>query len=390
MGWATVQGGRGTLPPTFFAAPERASAEQLADAVRAGAESPVLTALLRTVGGFVAVLDSHRQVVAINDGLLRFLGVDDPAEVLGLRPGEAMRCVHAHDHPAGCGTGRLCGTCGAAIAIVLSQQSGGAVERECLLTVGDDGGEALELAVRAMPLEVGRHRLTLLFLRDIRGEKRREALERVFFHDVMNTLQVLLGCCDLARQAPSDALPALAQRIGSLAEALADEVRNQQILAQIEAGAYAPERRPASAGRLLADAEETVLATEAARDRTLRAWGPPADLTITTDPALVHRVLVNMVKNALEATPPGGEVKFWCERSASSVSWHVWNEGQIPEHVAPRIFQRYFSTKGGAGRGLGTYGMKLLGETHLGGEVRFSSSGTGGTLFTFSLPLREH
>ena len=51
-----------------------------------------------------------------------------------------------------------------------------------------------------------------------------------------------------------------------------------------------------------------------------------------------------------------------------------------------RIFQRYYSTKGEPGRGLGTYSMKLFGEQYLGGEVRFDTSESEGTVFSLRLP----
>jgi signal transduction histidine kinase len=54
--------------------------------------------------------------------------------------------------------------------------------------------------------------------------------------------------------------------------------------------------------------------------------------------------------------------------------------------VRPRIFQRSFSTKASRGRGLGTYGMKLFGERHLGGRVSFTTGEAEGTVFAIELP----
>jgi hypothetical protein len=64
----------------------------------------------------------------------------------------------------------------------------------------------------------------------------------------------------------------------------------------------------------------------------------------------------------------------------------VENPGCLTPEVADRIFQRSFSTKAKRGRGLGTYGMKLLGEDHLGGTVSFRSTAREGTCFTIVLP----
>ena len=52
----------------------------------------------------------------------------------------------------------------------------------------------------------------------------------------------------------------------------------------------------------------------------------------------------------------------------------------MPEYVRAHVFQRSFSTKG-SGRGLGTYGVKLLTESYMGGRVWFDSAAGEGTTF---------
>jgi signal transduction histidine kinase len=72
--------------------------------------------------------------------------------------------------------------------------------------------------------------------------------------------------------------------------------------------------------------------------------------------------------------------------SGRQVRFLVHNDGVIAPEVQLRVFQRSFSTKA-RGRGLGTYGMKLLGERVLGGEVSFRSEPASGTTFLLTLPL---
>jgi signal transduction histidine kinase len=110
-----------------------------------------------------------------------------------------------------------------------------------------------------------------------------------------------------------------------------------------------------------------------------------------TDASLFMRVLANMLTNALEATGEGGEVRAWCSGGeAAGLPWacefHVHNEAVMPRNVAIHVFQRSFSTKAHSGRGLGTYGMKLLGERYLGGAVSFVSREGEGTIFSLRLP----
>ena len=51
-----------------------------------------------------------------------------------------------------------------------------------------------------------------------------------------------------------------------------------------------------------------------------------------------------------------------------------------------QVFQRSFSTKGGPGRGVGTYGARLLVQRYLGGTLSFTSVPGSGTTFVLSLP----
>ncbi len=63
----------------------------------------------------------------------------------------------------------------------------------------------------------------------------------------------------------------------------------------------------------------------------------------------------------------------------------IRNPAVIPDEVKYQIFNRSFSTKG-AGRGIGTYSVKLLTEHYLEGEVGFSTEPGSGTAFHVLLP----
>ena len=107
---------------------------------------------------------------------------------------------------------------------------------------------------------------------------------------------------------------------------------------------------------------------------------------ITTDRTLLHRVLYNMVKNAIEASSPSEVITIRCTKEESSGLFSVHNAGFMPRSTQLQVFQRSFSTKG-HGRGIGTYSMKLFGEKYLKGQVWFSTSEDKGTTFFISIPL---
>jgi signal transduction histidine kinase len=126
----------------------------------------------------------------------------------------------------------------------------------------------------------------------------------------------------------------------------------------------------------------------AAKGKTLIVATPAADMPMKTDTGLVIRILMNMVTNALEASLPGEKVRLWAVASEHDVTFMAWNRQAIPPDVALRVFQRYFSTKPGPGRGLGTYTMKWLAEKYLKGRIDFVSTEADGTTFRLHLPAR--
>ena len=167
---------------TYFAPAERLTREMLQQDIDSAVANPVIDGLLNTVSGLVAVLNEHRQILAINDAFLSMLGIDNADSALGLRPGEAIGCIHHDANEGGCGTSSYCRTCGAAIAIVSCRAQDEAVERTCAIEVVSNGTRSdLFLRVRACPFTVQENRMILLFIQDITHRQQWEALGRVFF-----------------------------------------------------------------------------------------------------------------------------------------------------------------------------------------------------------------
>ncbi|HRU04421.1 MAG TPA: HAMP domain-containing sensor histidine kinase [Candidatus Brocadiia bacterium] len=369
---------------THFAPAERSSNDELLAQVQKVSLSPLMDGVLKTAGGLVAVLNEHRQILAVNQALLKSLGIQNSQDVLGLRPGEALRCSHAADEPGGCGTAEACATCGAAIAIVTSQAESKPVEQKCAVQVTRDGVEQdLYLAVRAAPVELDGSRLVLLYLQDITAEQQWAALERVFFHDIRNTISGMVGLSHLLCEG---AAPGGAAKLRDLALRLAQELEVQRCLSQRDTRSFRPLTRVVTASELINELKALYAAHPAARGKTLHFRNGPSDVSFKTDFSLVMRVAGNMIVNALEATPTGGEARVWIQSGPNTVVIAVWNAQHIAPSVAKRVFQRNFSTKGGFGRGLGTFSMKMLGEKFLGGKVEFDTSETEGTVFRLTLP----
>lgn len=368
---------------THFAPAERSTPEALRLEAEACLDHPVARFLVQALDGLVLILDANRQVLAANDRVLEIVDPKDGAP-LGRRPGELFGCVHAPEGPGGCGTSHACAHCGAVLAILEAQHKGTTVRSECLLTLRrGDHHESAEFEIVASPLGVGPYRFIAVVLHDLSATKRRDALERLFHHDVANLMQGIRGWADLLASGATSSRD-VAQKLAHLTDLLDRELKSHRAMAQAEHGELQPKVRAILPLEVLVDVGDLLSRHAMARNRQVEILPAPEEV-IYTDPELLSRIVLNMAVNAVEASFTGETITLSARLEGPDIRFMVHNPGTIPEEVRSRIFQRSFSTKGSAGRGLGTYAMKLFGEDVLHGEVGFDT-GPDGTTFWIRVP----
>jgi hypothetical protein len=370
---------------SHFASAFRSSHEEIL--VQSEDLHPVVGELLDAVGGMLAILNEHRQILAMNVGLMRRLGLDDPCPSLGLRPGEALGCVHAHEEPSGCGTTKWCRTCGAAIAMVTSLVTDTPVEQVCAMDVQTPSGtNELSLRVRCSPLERGGRRFLVLFLQDITQDQKLAILEKTFFHDVKGLVTGILGASEMLRAKVDGSSAALTDSLRRMSLRLANELTLQSRLAKGDAPKGLVRYTRTKVSDLIQDLRDEVDHFPLYSKRVLEYPQEQLETELFTDAHIVVRILKNMVVNALEASVAGEAIRVGFRLGQDGPVFTVWNERVIDPDVAMRVFQRNFSTKGQIGRGLGTWSMKFFGEQILRGRVSFRTAPGEGTTFQLELP----
>lgn len=138
---------------------------------------------------------------------------------------------------------------------------------------------------------------------------------------------------------------------------------------------------------LIEEIAHTLEPHAAARSVTLRLDETSPDLLLTGDRQAISGALINLIENALQASPAGEAVELTVSGQGSPfAAFQVADAGTgIPEDARERLFEPFFTTRG-EGSGLGLAIVRQVAEAH-GGWVEWSPRSGGGSLFTLFLPF---
>jgi signal transduction histidine kinase len=369
---------------TEFLSPTRANLEELHNAQAAVAVKNYLKYLLDAIPNAFLILNKHRQIVFANELFIEMIGANSMDDILGYRVGEILNCEHANETPGGCGTTKFCRTCGAARAQAKALSGKVAVE-ECRISTIDR--EALDLSVSARPLEINEEKFIVFTARDIANEKRRQALERTFFHDILNTAGIVSMYAQIIEMDP-DEIHNVDFNLSQITDRLINEIRRQQDLVRAERNELLTNPQTFYVHEFLHDLMVQYRTHPVANGRSIEMLDSLPNTEMRSDSVLLGRILSNMIKNALEAIEIEQRVvlSYMINDENQTIRFAIHNPSYIPLAIQNQIFQRSFSTKG-EGRGLGTYSMRLLSEKYLNGFVEFESTETEGTVFYATYPL---
>ncbi len=107
-------------PPTRFAPSAREDFERIREEHAMVAAAQAGAGRSDSAGSAVAVVNESRQIVHADEAFLRFTRAAAPGDLLGLRIGEALGCVHATEDTSGCGTHPSCCICGTVNSTLLA------------------------------------------------------------------------------------------------------------------------------------------------------------------------------------------------------------------------------------------------------------------------------
>ncbi len=265
-----------------------------------------------------------------------------------------------------------------ALAAAAHRVADGDLSQRISVTSDDELGE-MAAAFNTMAAELERqHELRHRAMADIAHELRTP----------LSVLQVQLESIedDLTEPTPE----VIAGLRGDLAH-LSHLVEDLRVLTLADAGELHVEAEPVEMGGLVRDVVERMQVAARVEEVVLDTSLPNVDLTVIGDAQRLTQVLLNLLSNALQHTPPDGQIIVSARQITGAVQVVVQDtgEGIAPEDLS-HIFERFYRadrarSRDTGGSGLGLSIAKSLVEAQ-GGKVTVESQIGQGSVFTVSLP----
>lgn len=181
-------------------------------------------------------------------------------------------------------------------------------------------------------------------------------------------------------------------RINLSAEHLMALVENMLNVSRIERGVMTMDMRPTNWKSVIDEVVDELQNRAKERKITLKVTQPPKTMSdVRADKFRITQVLINLVTNAINYTPPGGSIDIWTEETEHEIITHVKDTGHgIPKEALPHLFTKFFRVsgsleQGSKGTGLGLYISKSIVDSHK-GKIWVTSAIDKGSQFSFSVP----
>lgn len=343
---------------------------------------------LDAMQSMVFIVNNCRQVVFANQTFLTIMNVESVSQIVGQRLGEIINCIYADRGRNGCGTSEACKYCDGGNIVLKAIQLNEAHSGEFVNINQMKGYESnFNAFIHVAPLEVNGEVFYMGSFTDNSELILKRMLEKTFFHDIINTAGALKGIIGLLKGDVPELIKDEVEFVEKTFSYLIEEIQMQKNIMEAENNELVVELAAVDSFEILSSASKLYDGYGAVEGKVIKISQQSEQIIFSVDYKLLRRILGNMIKNALEATPEKGIVTIGCNQAEKGIlKFWVHNDKYMDEETQAVVFKRPFSTKG-QGRGLGTYSMNLIVRKYLHGTIDFVTKEDEGTTFYIKLPV---
>ena len=228
-----------------------------------------------------------------------------------------------------------------------------------------------------------------------RAEKFQTDVERIIRHDIKTPLCNLHGLAQVVLDGTlsDDYRPLIPELLQAIRQVI-NLVDSSDKLLLMEQGQYSPQSAWFDLRDVLRTVERSLGSLTKARQVRLvqeclaGCDAQPDRPLFFGEEFLIEDMLLNLVKNAVEASPTDSAVTISCSLERDEQRIDIHNPGVVPEAIRERFFEKYATVGKSHGTGLGTHSAQLIARAH-GGSIAFTTSEAQGTTLRVQLPCND-
>jgi two-component system sensor histidine kinase/response regulator len=221
----------------------------------------------------------------------------------------------------------------------------------------------------------------------------REDVDHIFHHDLKNPLQVVISCPQLLlmNQNLTEKEIKYINIIRESGYRMLDMINRSLDMFKMERGVYQLNLAPVDILNVVNIIESEVDKIRKEKNIQIKTElsGRPLNqedtFVIIGEKLLCYSMLVNLIQNAIEASPENESILISINKNESAII-SIHNKGVVPEKIRDKFFAKFTTSGKITGSGLGTYSAKLIAEIQR-GKINMTTSETEGTTITIQLPL---
>jgi two-component system sensor histidine kinase/response regulator len=223
----------------------------------------------------------------------------------------------------------------------------------------------------------------------------RDDVDSIIRHDLKTPLNVIMWVPDLLKfddnltESQLETLSILKQASRSMIKIMNSSIN----LIKMERGEYQVDASPVNVLKTLSQIQNEMKGIIRARHLIMEFRINDEDchesdqFKISGEEILFYTIFINLIKNAIEASPEGGRVMISLDNT-TDLTVQINNQGAVPDVICDRFFDKYVTAGKSSGTGLGTYSARLITET-MNGAIQMETSLEKGTTITVSFPKEQ-